>query len=94
MEVHGTTHTVRATEKLVEVDPLKKEGVAVRRKRRAWTIEEIQKLIIGVQRHGKGNWAVIHSKMEFDSSRTATDLKDKWRNLVDVREKSKTPSQL
>jgi hypothetical protein len=61
-----------------------------RRKRNIWKDEEIKKLIVGVSWMGIGNWSSIHSVLGFDSERTTTDLKDKWRNLVNPKSNSKT----
>lgn len=56
-----------------------------RRLRTKWSSDEVEKLLRGVIRCGIGNWSVIHSTMNFDSKRTFTDIKDKWRNLLDPR---------
>lgn len=39
--------------------------------------EEIR-LVRGVNKHGAGCWTKIHADMFTKSSRTPTDLKDKW----------------
>lgn len=65
-----------------------------RRQRQPWTNEDTKKLLKGVQIFGKGNWAIIHQQMQFDSTRSTTDLKDKWRNLIDPRKNARTPKDL
>lgn len=65
-----------------------------RRARTPWEEDEIKMLIVGVLRFGIGNWAVIHAQMGFRDKRTFTDLKDKWRNLIDLRFNSRTPIAL
>lgn len=48
--------------------------------RRRWTEEETNQLLIGVSRHGLGKWTAILEDPEFEfSSRTAGDLKDRFR---------------
>ncbi|CAK7274379.1 hypothetical protein SEPCBS57363_006132 [Sporothrix epigloea] len=48
--------------------------------RRRWTEEETNQLLIGVSRHGLGKWTAILEDPEFTfSSRTAGDLKDRFR---------------
>ncbi|CAK7232235.1 hypothetical protein SCUCBS95973_008192 [Sporothrix curviconia] len=48
--------------------------------RRRWTEEETNQLLIGVSRHGLGKWTAILEDPEFSfSSRTAGDLKDRFR---------------
>ena len=49
-------------------------------KRRAWTEEEIGYLIEGVEKFGKGSWAIILAAYPFNS-RSNVNLKDKWRSL-------------
>ena len=62
-----------------------------RRVRNMWTEDEIRRLLIGVLMFGIGKWADIHKSMGFSDRRTYTDLKDKWRNLMDTRTNSKSP---
>jgi hypothetical protein len=62
----------------------------IRRTRNSWNDEEIQKLIVGVSLIGIGKWSSIHSALSFDSERTPTDLKDKWRNLINPKSNSKS----
>jgi hypothetical protein len=62
-----------------------------RRQRQPWTNDETKLLLLGVKLFGKGRWALIHQQMEFSSNRTPTDLKDKWRNLIDSKQNSKIP---
>lgn len=53
-----------------------------KRQRRFWSREEELDLVKGVRKYGKGSWRKI---MQDESlkfyERSATDLKDKWRNL-------------
>jgi hypothetical protein len=43
---------------------------------------------------GIGNWSSIHLVLGFGFERTTTDLKDKWRNLINPRSNSKTQFHL
>ncbi|XP_063934114.1 uncharacterized protein LOC135145927 [Zophobas morio] len=59
------------------------------RSRRHWTSEEIKLLLEGIKANGVGKWSSILSfitlaKPEFN--RTSTDLKDKWRNLLNKKD--------
>ena len=58
----------------------------VRKHHRPWTLEETTALVEGVERYGVSKWAEIRKHMftspEGEASRTAVDLKDKWRNLL------------
>lgn len=51
----------------------------------AWSPEEVEALVNGVQIYGQSSWAKILNRFRgnpLDFKRTGTDLKDKWRNLV------------
>jgi hypothetical protein len=50
------------------------------KKRRQWAPEEEEWLLEGVEKFGIGAWSAILGEYAF-SSRTAVNLKDKWRNL-------------
>ena len=56
---------------------------------RPWTLPEVEALVEGVGHYGRGQWADIKA-LERDGvaaaleSRTAVDLKDKWRNLLRI----------
>lgn len=52
---------------------------------RFWSLAETEQLIEGVARCGGGKWAEI-KKLSFPAieSRSAVDLKDKWRNLMRI----------
>uniref|UniRef100_A0A0D9VLR1 Uncharacterized protein n=1 Tax=Leersia perrieri TaxID=77586 RepID=A0A0D9VLR1_9ORYZ len=54
-----------------------------RKHHRAWTLNEVVKLVDGVARFGAGKWSEIR-RLAFSSYsyRTSVDLKDKWRNLI------------
>ena len=73
---------------------------------RPWTLPEVEALVEGVGHYGRGQWADIKS-LESDGvaealvSRSAVDLKDKWRNLLQLaslpqqsRRKAETPPEL
>ncbi|XP_058078246.1 uncharacterized protein LOC131226654 isoform X2 [Magnolia sinica] len=59
------------------------KGGTRRKHHRAWTINEVMKLVDGVSRYGAGRWSEI-KRLAFASYtyRTSVDLKDKWRNLL------------
>lgn len=56
---------------------------------RPWTLPEVEALVEGVSHYGRGQWADIKS-LEANgvsaalASRSAVDLKDKWRNLLRI----------
>lgn len=52
-----------------------------RRPRTPWTSPEELDLVRGVQKYKAGNWAKMHKEFFKKSSRSPTDLKDKWDNL-------------
>ena len=56
---------------------------------RPWTLPEVEALVTGVGHYGRGQWADIKSLeqngvAEALESRSAVDLKDKWRNLLRI----------
>jgi hypothetical protein len=65
-----------------------------RRQRQPWADDETKLLLLGVKLFGKGRWALIHQQMGFSNNRTPTDLKDKWRNLIDSKQNSRIPKDL
>lgn len=57
---------------------------SVRRARQRWQVSEVEALIRGIQKYGKGKWKLIKTDPSlniFLQKKTAVDLKDKWRNL-------------
>eukprot|EP00298_Acanthocystis_sp_HF-20_P005797 c15845_g1_i3.p1 GENE.c15845_g1_i3~~c15845_g1_i3.p1 ORF type:complete len:459 (+),score=132.46 c15845_g1_i3:24-1379(+) len=60
------------------------------RKRNPWSEEEIENLHKGMEMYGK-QWALILKNFEFNG-RTNVDLKDKWRGIQRVLEKTIHPS--
>lgn len=57
------------------------EGTKKRKKVVPFSKTEEEYLRNGVQKYGEGHWASILANYNFDSSRTSTALRDKWRNL-------------
>lgn len=55
-----------------------------------WTLGEIWQLVEGCDKHGVGNWQHILETGVFPPTRTAVDLKDKWRNLKLLVERGAT----
>ena len=56
---------------------------------RPWTLPEVEALVEGVGHYGRGQWADIKSLKQNGvadalESRSAVDLKDKWRNLLRI----------
>ena len=56
---------------------------------RPWTLPEVEALVEGVSHYGRGQWADIKSLQAGGVSaalatRSAVDLKDKWRNLLRI----------
>ncbi|CAN6305022.1 unnamed protein product [Urochloa humidicola] len=63
-----------------------------------WTSDEVKKLVEGVSKCGVGKWAKVKKAYFKTSFRKATQLKDKWRDLVracgiDVGSKKKVKAQ-
>ncbi|WVZ59118.1 hypothetical protein U9M48_009313 [Paspalum notatum var. saurae] len=55
----------------------------IRRKNNSrWTAEEVKILVAGVSEFGVGPWTKLKKKYFKSSIRTAVNLKDKWRNLL------------
>nr|CAB3261678.1 uncharacterized protein LOC100177249 [Phallusia mammillata] len=50
-------------------------------KKVAWSDEEVQHLLKGIERYGQGQWAMILDRFKFNN-RTAVQLKDKYRNIL------------
>lgn len=58
-----------------------------KRQRRFWAREEELDLVKGVRKYGKGSWRKIMQDQSLKFyERSATDLKDKWRNLEKKKE--------
>ena len=68
--------TVRSRDSLIGTTPPTRRGG-----RGAWTTIETEQLLKGVKELGVGNWSAILAHFKFTPQRTATSLKDKWRNL-------------
>jgi hypothetical protein len=69
-----------------EEQPAGAKQVGKRRKetkpRRPWTEEESTTLLLGVKKHGKGNWTKILEDPDFNfNQRNPTDLKDRFRSI-------------
>eukprot|EP01083_Nonionella_stella_P035211 96178_1 len=62
-----------------------------RRKRRPFSITEVENLKMGVRRFGN-RWAIIAGSYAFNN-RTNIDLSDKWRNMTRSRKKSSLTTQ-
>eukprot|EP00286_Rhodomonas_abbreviata_P016612 CAMPEP_0181340260 /NCGR_PEP_ID=MMETSP1101-20121128/29742_1 /TAXON_ID=46948 /ORGANISM="Rhodomonas abbreviata, Strain Caron Lab Isolate" /LENGTH=562 /DNA_ID=CAMNT_0023451379 /DNA_START=31 /DNA_END=1719 /DNA_ORIENTATION=+ len=58
-----------------------KAAASGKKERIRWTPEEVKNLVDGVASLGEGNWKMILEDRTFHKSRSAVDLKDKWRNL-------------
>lgn len=48
----------------------------------AWTLDEVVSLVDGMSQFGIGQWTAVKKAFFSSSRRTATDIRDKWRNLV------------
>ncbi|ELP90676.1 hypothetical protein EIN_023650 [Entamoeba invadens IP1] len=59
-----------------------------KKKKRRFSEEETQNLIAGVEQFGVGHWKSILSAYEFDG-RSCVDLKDKWRNIENSKNRNK-----
>lgn len=56
-----------------------------RRVREKWQVSQVEALMIGVQKHGKGKWKNIKNDIslrQMFKTKSAVDLKDKWRNVM------------
>ncbi|EDR22355.1 hypothetical protein EDI_335110 [Entamoeba dispar SAW760] len=60
------------------------EHSKLKKKKRRFSEEETQNLIEGVQQFGIGHWKSILNAYKFDG-RSCVDLKDKWRNIENSR---------
>lgn len=49
---------------------------------KAWTLDEVVALVDGMSQFGVGQWTAVKRTFFSSSRRTATDIRDKWRNLV------------
>ncbi|XP_021715742.1 uncharacterized protein LOC110683658 [Chenopodium quinoa] len=47
-----------------------------------WTLDEVVALVDGMSKFGPGQWTAVKKTFFLSSRRTATDIRDKWRNLV------------
>lgn len=66
----------------------KMNKLKTRRIGRRWSPLEENTLRAGVELYGKGNWKVIlTADPDIFEGRSAVDLKDKWRNLIEREEK-------
>ena len=75
---------------LVVTTPSEKQQ-KTRKTPRKWTVDETQHLLRGVEKHGFGRWKLILEDPAFSfDSRTAVDLKDRYR--VCVRERQRKSS--
>ena len=63
-----------------------------RKKRKSFSAEETANLEEGVRRCGVGRWKEILALYPF-GGRTAVDLKDKWRNIVNKRAREEQATQ-
>ncbi|CAO2839525.1 unnamed protein product [Amaranthus hypochondriacus] len=53
-----------------------------RKNSKPWTLDEVAPLINGMSQFGTGQWTSVKRAFFSFSSHTATDIRDKWRNLV------------
>lgn len=53
-----------------------------------WTLDEVVALVDGMSQFGIGQWTAVKRSYFSSSHRTATDVRDKWRNLVKTNCKS------
>ena len=85
---HLKTNRERVVPTRIESSEARKIEEAKRRRPKVhWSLEEVQALVDGVKRCGKGQWAAIKSLTDENISgalllRTNRDLNDKWRNLM------------
>ncbi|KAL6643039.1 hypothetical protein ACP70R_021220 [Stipagrostis hirtigluma subsp. patula] len=54
----------------------------VRKNNDHWTQKEMNSLVNGVAKYGAGKWKEVKQQYFSQSIRTATNIKDKWRNLL------------
>ena len=53
-----------------------------RKRRKAWSNEEVAAIRTGVAEYGEGQWvAILNRHGDVFSGRTNVDIKDKWRNM-------------
>ncbi|KAI5056774.1 hypothetical protein GOP47_0028592 [Adiantum capillus-veneris] len=83
-EIEPISNLSKFNSSKIDADALLIEKSRMRKKHHhPWTLREVMKLLEGVTHCGVGKWADI-KKFSFSNSvsRSSTDLKDKWRNLV------------
>ncbi|KAF4630071.1 hypothetical protein G7Y89_g8074 [Cudoniella acicularis] len=72
--------------------PKKRKDVRPRKK---WTEEETNNLLLGVQKHGLGNWAEILDDSSFSfNGRSGADLKDRFRTCCPPELRGKGPASI
>jgi hypothetical protein len=65
------------------------------RARKKWTEEETNNLLLGVHKHGVGNWAEILEDKTFSfNGRSGSDLKDRFRTCCPAELRGKTPNSM
>ncbi|XP_057549362.1 uncharacterized protein LOC130827611 isoform X2 [Amaranthus tricolor] len=62
-----------------------------RKNSKPWTLDEVVALVNGMSQFGTGQWTAVKRAFFSSSSRTATDIRDKWRNLVKTNSRSLRP---
>jgi hypothetical protein len=65
------------------------------RARKKWTEEETNNLLLGVHKHGVGNWAdILEDKTFLFNGRSGSDLKDRWRTCCPAELRGKVPNAM
>ncbi|CAO2824279.1 unnamed protein product [Amaranthus hypochondriacus] len=62
-----------------------------RKNSKPWTLDEVVALVNGMSQFGTGQWTSVKRAFFSSSNRTATDIRDKWRNLVKTNSRSLRP---
>eukprot|EP01103_Thecamoeba_quadrilineata_P000977 TRINITY_DN10866_c0_g1_i1.p1 TRINITY_DN10866_c0_g1~~TRINITY_DN10866_c0_g1_i1.p1 ORF type:complete len:345 (-),score=87.27 TRINITY_DN10866_c0_g1_i1:79-1113(-) len=72
-------------------DEEEEEELTPSKARVVWTEKEIEYLTKGVKELGTGKWVEIFGRYEFHPKRKPTDLKDKWRNILQMNNRNYIP---
>ena len=87
--LHAPTQATATLDETAPITPARLEEVPrapassgkVRKRRQLWTMEEMDKIRLGIAEFGVGQWTAIYTKYGFPG-RTAHQLKDKYRNML------------
>ena len=83
------SNTLEQAMRIIENATTESQPSEKKQRRVGWSKEEEKNLVDGVAMYGEGNWAIILRNFEFHGCRDSVSLKDKWRNIVNKRLRTK-----